>query len=353
MTPAHMEKLKSDAVCQAMLTGLNAAVGFDVLKAIEFPAVIVKEVVKEVPVPAKPAWSLPASDDDSWYIRPTYWDFVNKLLDFGWNVCLVGPSGCGKTTFWEQVAKYRRKKFFQNDCGIETSAAAIVGGTRIIPNPNGEGTVTAFKPGTLVQAMEYDPDSDPENADRQWDGALYRLGEMDFINPGVAGLLHGVLEVKRDRIRRINIPDAGRRIQSRPGFTLVGDANTTGRCADRRFGGTQRQNEAFINRWKLVKVSYENEGKILTKYGVKAADAQKMVRFAKKLRTKIDECGVPFSYTTRDLEDAAQMFLGGFDLTASLALPFHKLEVGEIAKLGGKDGSPDSLVKELLPGEGS
>lgn len=308
------------------------------------------EVVKEVPVPAKPAWQLPGGSVE--YVRPSYWDKVNKLVDLGFAVCLVGPSGCGKTYFWREVARVRKYGYWYNDCGIETTAGEIIGGIGL------EGGNTKFKPGKLTQAMQFRHENDlyvdetKMYADQWQDanaeeaesvvvsGALYRLGEMDFLNPGIAGRLHGVLDRMKDGRRRLQVND--RTIMSAPNFIVGADANTTGRAADRNYQGTNRQNEAFINRWKIVRVDYENEGHILKAYKIELATARKMVKFAKHIREQLANFGIPFVYTTRDLTDAALLINNGVDIVDAVSMPFEKLTIAEIAKLGG-DGSTNSL----------
>jgi MoxR-like ATPase len=321
---------RNDPVARQLLDGTIGALkamGFDASDLVEPKVVTVEKIIEKT---AEPAWKTWKSADDS-YVRPSYWDEVNDLIDNGEHVLLVGPSGCGKSEFFAQIAQARGLTHYVIDCGVETSASVIIGSRGL------EGGKDIFRPGKVCRALQ--------NAD----GALLEFSELDFVPAEVLSRFHRLFCGGKGGRYAMDVPEAyelGGEVSNAGTFILAMDANTTGRKADRKYAGTGRLNEAFLNRVSIVEVGYENEDVIAHRAtGLSLVECKRVQAFATAWRGKLDSYGIPGVFTTRDVIRMAKFMTTGKSLADSAKRVIRgKLTADELVKMGVREGKLENLT---------
>ena len=166
---------------------------------------------------------------------------LRLLLDKKLNlsVCLQGESGTGKTEMalylshmlnWPLTIKQIHSDLRPED----------LEGERKLENGN-----TSFDLSDLAKGYR--------------DGHLILLDEIDKIHPDTSAKLHMILEKKPWAISA----EGGLTIESHEFTRFLGTANTNMSGSDPRFLSSQRQDEAFIKRWLIVKFKPTTELELL------------------------------------------------------------------------------------------
>jgi len=148
---------------------------------------------------------------------------------------LTGPTGCGKSSVIEQYAARLGWPAVVVDCDDATERSDLIGQFFLI------GGETQFVHGPVATAAR--------------NGWLLVLNELDQM-PGGKGALHALFEGKP-----LVIPEnGGEVIQPNPWFRIVVTGNSAGGGdATGLYTGVQRQNLAFMDRFRVVEVSYPSK----------------------------------------------------------------------------------------------
>ena len=216
---------------------------------------------------------------------------------------LSGPAGCGKTSVALQVAARLGWGVQQLTLSARTEASDLIGHTSLHKGQ------LVYEYGPLVTAMKL--------------GEILILNEIDLMPPGELSALNDVLEGRALTIAQ----NCGERIKPHPFFRVIATANTKGMGDPLGFySGTRQLNQAFLDRWRFVEVSYPKEQvekAIISKAcpGLDKSFIGNLVRLATELRrTSCPEQGraslsAPFS--TRVLIRIAAMM----SVCSKLSLP--------------------------------
>ncbi len=149
---------------------------------------------------------------------------------------LSGPAGCGKTSVALQVAARLGWGVQQLTLSARTEASDLIGHTTL-----SKGQLF-YEYGPLVKAMK--------------SGEILILNEIDLMPPGELSALNDVLEGRPLIIAQ----NCGECIKPDPFFRVIATANTKGMGDPLGFySGTRQLNQAFLDRWRFVEVSYPKE----------------------------------------------------------------------------------------------
>jgi cobaltochelatase CobS len=215
------------------------------------------------------------------------------------NICLAvelgipayiwGHAGTGKTTLVKQVAARTNRPTIRVQHTINTEEAHIIGQWVV---KHGE---TVYQLGPLPQAM--------------LNGWAYIADEYDFALPSVLSVYQPVLEGEPLFIK--DAPPEMRLIKPHKDFRFFATGNTNGGGDDSGlYQGTSIQNSANYERFGMVeRVNYlepATEQKIIiNRSGVAAADAKKLVEFAKDIRASYERGALSATISPRSLIFAA------------------------------------------------
>lgn len=184
------------------------------------------------------------------------------------NIILTGGTGVGKTTHILQMASRIKQPVLRINFNGETRMSDLIGKISVV---NGE---TVWVDGVLPMAMRK--------------GYWLLLDELDFADPAVLSLLHPVLEENPMLVLKEN---SGEIIKPHNDFRVFATANSIGTMQDRAeaYEGTNRMNEAFLDRWQVIMVNNlpeKDEIRVVKSYtkGLPLATAKKIVAFANKVR---------------------------------------------------------------------
>lgn len=150
----------------------------------------------------------------------------------GHNLWISGPTGCGKSSLIEQVAARTGQAVYRVACHGRTEMSDLVGTMQIQ-----EDGAMKFVYGPLIRAMI--------------EGALLVLDEGDSLHPTVALGLNGVLDGAPYLIEA-----TGTLVKAHSFFRICITGNSCGMGEAVEYRGTQRQNLAYLDRFKRLKVSY-------------------------------------------------------------------------------------------------
>ena len=199
-------------------------------------------------------------------------------------VYIIGDSGIGKTLGVEQACARERRELVVMNITNETSEEDLIG-SYILKNGD-----MVWKDGPVIVAMRR--------------GAVLCLDEIDQARPAILAL-QTVAQGKPYFIKKTN-----ELVHPKPGFVLVGTANTKGDGASDQFAGAQVLNQAFMDRFPIViEQDYPTEAiekKILQLHSDNDQLVSRLARFAKITRSAYNDGGVAFCLTTRRLVQICQ-----------------------------------------------
>lgn len=205
-----------------------------------------------------------------------------------------GPKGCGKSQLGEQICAKLCIPFFRVNMSEDAEGARVFGSMNVV-----EGSL-AWTKGMAEMAAEL--------------GAVLMVDEVSAAPPGINLNMQWMLE-KNGKILLENKPEqAGERlIVPKNGFFVLCTDNTqlqgdtTG-----KYGGTQVQNEAFIDRMNFViSMNYmapAQEIEMIKGYNkkLKKETATKMVQLATQIRSMYDNRKVGLTISPRGLLEWAE-----------------------------------------------
>jgi len=180
------------------------------------------------------------------YVDHTWMPLLEEAIDHNDRVLLVGHCGVGKTSAIEQIAAHRNQEVRRVNLHGHTTVSDLIGQWIV------KGSEVVWIDGIAVQALK--------------NGAWLIMDEVDFAEPEILAVLHGLLE---EGGRLVLSEKNGEVVYGEKGFRIFGTANTIGANMEDRtlYQGTNAMNEAFLDRWDFVyQVGYpekELEVKIL------------------------------------------------------------------------------------------
>jgi nitric oxide reductase NorQ protein len=202
----------------------------------------------------------------------------------GLPVMLKGPTGCGKTRFVEHVAWRLGRPLVTIACHDDLSASDLTGRYLI------RGGETVWMDGPLAVAARL--------------GAICYLDEVVEARQDTVVVIHPLTD---DR-RLLPVEKTGELIEAAPGFQLVVSYNPGYQHALKDLKPSTRQ------RFVALEFDFppeEREAEIVAhEGGVPAADAQRLVKLATRIRRLRDQ-GLAESPSTRLLVSAARLMAGG------------------------------------------
>lgn len=207
---------------------------------------------------------------------------VSSLLADNWEAPLfVGPKGTGKSTLAETVAGILCLPVVKIFGGIDVNAEALLGGKTLVPVEGidvvaqyrlkavGQRTgidmtpyierlksvqmKVDFEPGPLLKAV--------------MSGELVIVDEVNMLSPEVTSLLHGLLDWQKT----LTVPGYGP-VKAHPNFRAIA-------CMNFGYSGTKTLNEAFQDRFRVIKIQYLPQNKMqsmLEGQGISPATAEKL-----------------------------------------------------------------------------
>lgn len=210
---------------------------------------------------------------------------VVYALQSGDNIFNEGPTGCGKTELFFQVHAAMGRPIQRVNMNGDTTAANFIGKMEADPARG-----TFFKKGFLPICMEA--------------GLPLLIDEIDYTPPQIAAILNPAME----KGRTIFLPETGEIIVAKPGFIVMGTANTGGKGdSGGIYTGTEVLNTAFLNRFGVkIKTDYldqENEKQMLTnRFPHAPVDLiTKMTKLAVEVRTSFKQGNISVVISTRTL----------------------------------------------------
>ena len=205
-----------------------------------------------------------------------------------------GPKGCGKSQLGEQICAKLGIPFFRVNMSEDAEGARVFGSMNVI-----EGSLDWVK-GMAEMAAEL--------------GAMLCVDEVSAAPPGINLNMQWMLEKNGKILLENKPPQAGERlIVPKNGFFVLCTDNTqlqgdtTG-----KYGGTQVQNEAFIDRMNFViAMNYmapAQEIEMIKGYNkkLKKETATKMVTLATQLRNLYDNRKIGLTISPRGLLEWAE-----------------------------------------------
>ncbi len=222
-------------------------------------------------------------------------------------LCLVGDTGCGKTSLYKEVAAILNQPIRHISLAQDVDGTAFIG-EDVIEVEDG-APKSSFRPGILVKSMI--------------EGSWLVIDELDA---APAGTVMALQQVLNDGY--LTIASTGEMIVPHKCFRILASANTVGKGeGSALYTSTHVLNEASLDRFIFFRCSYPEadiEIEILTKLGLDAALAGKMVSVANEVRAAFGREEVTATFSTRKLiqwAKAAMAFgVKGFKLATHVAV---------------------------------
>jgi len=208
---------------------------------------------------------------------------------------LSGPTGCGKSSLICQVAARLNIPVQPVSAHARLEIVELIGHLTLV---NGG---MSFADGPLTTAMRH--------------GHLLLIDELDLLEPATAVGLNSIVEG-----RPLLIPQTGELIVPHDDFRIAATGNTAG-AGDTTglYQGTLRQNLAFMDRFRLVQVSYPEpaiEQSILSRTAsvIDNGIREKMIAVANEIRRLFmgesnDAAAIEITMSTRSLVRWAHLAL--------------------------------------------
>ena len=268
----------------------------------------------------KPWWNTPTVDPDYVFDKELLTTVLYAMEAKGKHLLLSGPTGSGKTSVVEQVAARLNRPVYRMNFDGDITRAEFVG--QMLLKSGHHGSVTDFQYGILPTAMR--------------EGAVLILDEIDAGDPSVTMALQGPLDGAP-----LTLLETGETIKAHPDFRVFATANTVGQGDETGlYNGTQPQNYATLNRFKLVElVDYQPasvEKKIIqAKTGVTNEEGllDKLTEVAKLIRTSHKRQEMVGTMSTRTLIETAETLLAFGDIKRAYRLTFLNSQNSEDRKV--------------------
>lgn len=221
-----------------------------------------------VPGYDRPHVRTPERDPDYVFRREALSDLLAWYRDTAnEGLLLVGDTATGKTSLVVQMAAHLNLPLNRATAREQMEFSELVG--QLIPQSDG---TLAFQDGPLTRAVR--------------NGELFLLDEFDYLDPGVAAGLNGVIEGEP-----LVIPEnGGEVIPPAEGFRIIVTGNTAGGGDDAgAYLGTQRQNMALLDRFLVFRMDYpdtETEKRLVKSKVPKIPNEylDRMVEIARQIR---------------------------------------------------------------------
>ena len=207
---------------------------------------------------------------------------------------ITGPTGSGKTSVVNEVCARLNWPVQQLTLNSRFEFSQLTGHFTYSANKPGEAPQMRFQYGPLGIAMK--------------EGHVLILNELDLADAGELAGLNDVLEGRP----LVLSENAGEVIHPHPMFRVVATANSAGSGdASGRYAGVQQLNLAFMDRFRLMEVGYQ-DARVEELLLEKLVPAMKpvlgtMVKLANEIRTLFSEGRLSLTLSTRTLVRWAQL----------------------------------------------
>lgn len=267
---------------------------------VEKEKIVVKSAGKHIRINRRLALKLPKKVEPvtNAFVKPSYWDDLCMYLvkgDARPVIALVGPAGNGKTSTAEAVLEAIGYEYEVLDATEFIEPADIVGAMSFRQEESGKAE-EVWRDGILTKCFR--------------SGKALIINEFDALNPRAAMCLQSAFQDKGHNGRGRYVTLAGNKDESRVYPTgdcpVILTMNTYGTGATRQYVGRNALDAASLDRITVISTGYENEEAILTGRGYGKKTADKLVKWAKKVRTEIDRNEFTVILSNRTLLRMAQ-----------------------------------------------
>lgn len=261
----------------------------------------------------------PTVEDDGFFIDKEIWYFLVRSVSRKTNVMLIGDTGGGKSETVDWVCKKLGKPLEIFDMAISNPVTSLCGNQRI-----NEKGVSAFQYARFAKRIQ--------------EGPMCLLDEISRAAPSANNVLLPVTDNRRTLYIENAMEDV--EIKLHEDTVIWATANI-----GIRFSGTNRIDDALMNRFQLVELTYppeDIEAKILeVRTNIPIAQAKNLVKFAKKIREDTD---LSKKISTRQLIATGGLIHDGWPSAAAIELTIlNQYEASQI------DGSGErATIKSLI-----
>lgn len=196
-------------------------------------------------------------------------------------IMLTGPTGSGKTSFLTELCARTGHELMMVQCHQDLEFQELIG--RVTLNKDGS---TGWIDGLAIVAAKR--------------GAILLLDEVNFLRPGTLGGMNALLDGNP-----YFIPETGEIITPHPDFRIAATGNDVHGESAATFRGTQRQNQAFLDRFIGYRVAYIDEVQevqiVSDMYPLPQSTLRIMMATAKAVRAMHEEGKLQETLSTRVL----------------------------------------------------
>jgi MoxR-like ATPase len=249
--------------------------------------------------------------DLGFFLKPIWYEDLERFVEAGMRVLLIGPAGVGKSEAVHRIFDARKQELLVVSCNPSMTADDFEGRTELREGPSG-ATVTEFTPAAPTIALER--------------GYGLLLDEADAVSPESCYALYRILDGRSMHILRKGYDG---KIDAHLNFRAIGTQNTEGRGDSQGlFHGRAYQDEAMLDRWNnYIRCSYpeaDQEHLILRKKtGLAKRSVAKVVETAGLMRQALEADKVMMSVSLRRTQSVCANL--GAGMTAENAWNFALL----------------------------
>ena len=192
---------------------------------------------------------------------------------------LVGEAGTGKSHIAEQVSKALGVAFSSKSCSSQSTESSLLG----YMSATGDYVTTEFR-----KRFEL--------------GGVFLLDEVDNGNPNVLTVLNSALSNSF-----MAFPDG--MVKRHDAFVLIATANTFGHGANAKYVGRNPLDEAFLNRFANLTITYDEniEQAMLDAVGLDASVSAKWLNIVRVARKNVSTYGLHVVVSPRATVYGAKM----------------------------------------------
>jgi cobaltochelatase CobS len=211
-------------------------------------------------------------------------------LTVGENTMMVGPAATGKSTIAEQCAEALGVDYYAISLSPQTPTSAFLG----YMNAGGEYVDTLF---------------------HQWHqkGGLFHCDEADNGHPSILATLDAALS----GAGWVGFPGGMQR--RHPDAIMVASANTYGRGADRKYVGRSPLDVAFLDRFTVEDIGYDEALEDALAAGTGCPDWARVVAVVRRLRTSAENHAMPVVFSPRASVGICKLLIAGRTWDACVA----------------------------------